>query len=75
LSSIIMPESAAVDLFLSDPSPANGLTVMSGFAHAVTEARRVTGRDPASGTKTNRALHGFCIGAVGNIDDPDGDAK
>jgi hypothetical protein len=65
LSSNFMPESAAIDLFLSDPSSANGLTVMSGFAHALTEARRVTGRDPASGTKTNNALHGSWIGAVG----------
>jgi hypothetical protein len=45
-------------------APATGTTVVSGFTHALSEARRVTGRDEKTGAKGTPSLHGSWIGAI-----------
>lgn len=66
MSTKIMPESEALSLFFCGAAKnADGVTVESGFRHALNEARVATGRDPDKGSKTNPQLHGSWIGAIG----------
>src|SRR5579872_2000183 len=60
-----MPESEALNVFLSVHAPSAGVTVFSGFTQALSEARRVTGRHEVTGAKTFPQLHGSWIGAIG----------
>lgn len=64
MTSKYMPESEALKLFFSVHAPAAGTTVLSGFTHALSEARRVTGRDENTGAKGTPSLHGSWIGAI-----------
>lgn len=65
MSTNYMKESEALKTFLAVHPPAGGVTIFSGFTHALTEARRTTGRDIHTGAKVDAALHGSWIGAIG----------
>jgi hypothetical protein len=66
MSAKIMPENEALKLFFFGAANNDaGVTVESGFRHALKEARIATGRDLDKGTKSNPNLHGSWIGAIG----------
>jgi hypothetical protein len=64
VSTNVMPEAQAVELFLKFHTPHGGVHIFSGFVHALKEARSETGRDTQSGTKLPSS-HGSWLGAVG----------
>jgi len=59
-----MPSNQAIEFHLTNHPPAEGIHVFSGFAAALRDARRVTGRDEL-GRKVDHTKHGCWLGAIG----------
>ncbi len=59
-----MPSKQAIELHLTNHPPTEGVHVFSGFAAALRDARKVTGRDEL-GNKVDHTKHGCWLGTIG----------
>jgi hypothetical protein len=59
-----IPANLAIKFHLSNHPPSKGIHVFSGFAAALSDARRVTGRNEL-GRKVDHTKHGCWLGAIG----------
>jgi hypothetical protein len=65
MSTRFMPEEKALLMHLLFHPPIQGIHIFSGFAAALRDARKVTGRNINTGDKLSGVLHGSWLGALG----------